>query len=93
MAHMFGTKKIFKQYLLCSYAVNVTSQQANRTSKNLRETKLYCFAKPKLIGCKIEVFVFSNDRAIEVSRHIPGSTVNIDTFLGRRDQNQSLLTE
>lgn len=74
---------IFKSFPYAKYATNVTLQQTNRPSGNLRESKKHFSGKHKLYGYKLEVSVLPNGQAVGVSNHDPGSLSDIHIFQQR----------
>ena len=73
MAKISERKELFKNFPFCLEAIDVTLQQANRPSGNMKEGKIYFSSKHKLYGYKVELSVRPNRVASAFSKHYPGS--------------------
>ena len=81
--------QVFSTFDFCRYATDVTFQQTNRPSGNMREGKLYFSGKHKLYGYKTEMSVIPRGYAIGCSKHRPGSISDIDIFYDNLDFHES----
>lgn len=88
LSKLVQEEKLFRSFPLAIDAVDVTFQQSNRPSGNLRESKLYYSGKYHLYGYKLEVSVRPNGLASDSSVHHPGSISDLTIMHNRLDKHR-----
>ncbi|ETO80708.1 hypothetical protein F444_04824 [Phytophthora nicotianae P1976] len=70
----------FRNYPSARYATDVTFQQSNMPTGQIKERRAYYSAKHHLHGYKVEVSELPNGLALNCTAHYPGSEADIQIF-------------
>ena len=91
MSALCEQETMFQSFPFALNEIDITFQEANRTSGNMQEGKVYFSGKHKLYGYKVEVAVRPNGLASVFSRHYPGSVSDINILSRRTAKHQERL--
>ncbi len=91
MSALCEQETMFESFRFALEAIDGTFQEANRSSGNIQERKLYLSVKHKLYGYKVEVAVRPNGLASAFSPHYPGSVSDIKIMSRRTAKHQERL--
>lgn len=93
MSKLVEDETLFDDFAYAIEAIDVTFQQSNRPSENLREGKKYFSGKHKLYGFKVEVAVKPNGLDCAASRHYPRSVADISILQKRIQKTEKRLAK